>query len=78
MFFVGGGHINHNIGGGVGGGGGFLEGLYTDKGSVGIATRVSCIVMLAYLNLPKPTLLQVLIIHPNMEFIGTLQKSRFW
>ena len=32
----------------------------------------------AYLNLPKPTVLQVLIISPNMECIETLQKSRFW
>ena len=30
-----------------------------------------------YLKLPKPTFL-FLIINPNMEFIGTLQKSRFW
>ena len=46
------------------GGGGFFDGLYTDKGSVGITTRVSCrgpvglwghIVMQAYLNLPNPT-----------------------
>ena len=28
-----------------------------------------------YLNLPKPTFLSVLIIHPTMEFIGTLHKS---
>ena len=27
-----------------------------------------------YLNLPKPTFC----INPIMEFIGTLQKSRFW
>ena len=31
-----------------------------------------------YLNLPNPTFLQVLIINPSIEFIGTLQKSRFW
>ena len=31
-----------------------------------------------YLNLPNPTFLSVLIINPNMEFIGTRQKSRFW
>ena len=31
-----------------------------------------------YLNLPKPSFLQVLIINPNMGFIGTLPKSRFW
>ena len=30
-----------------------------------------------YLNLPKPTFLWVLIISPNMEFIGTLQKIGF-
>ena len=29
-------------------------------------------------NLPKPTFLWVLIINPNIDFIGTLQKSRFW
>ena len=31
-----------------------------------------------YLDLPKPTLLQVLTMNPNINFIGTLQKSRFW
>ena len=31
-----------------------------------------------YLNLPKTEFLEVLIIDPNMEFIGTLRKSRFW
>ena len=31
-----------------------------------------------YLNLPKPIFLWVRIINPSMEFIGTLQKSRFW
>ena len=31
-----------------------------------------------YPNLPKPTFLWVLIINPNIDFIGTLQKSRFW
>ena len=31
-----------------------------------------------YLKLPNPTFLWVLIINPSMEFIGTLQKSRFW
>ena len=35
-------------------------------------------VVLAYLNLPNPTFLSVPIINPNMEFIGTRQKSRFW
>ena len=34
--------------------------------------------VLAYLNLPNPTFLSVPIINPNMEFIGTRQKSRFW
>ena len=29
-------------------------------------------------NLPKPTFSWVLIINPNIDFIGTLQKSRFW
>ena len=33
---------------------------------------------MTYLNLPNPTFLSVLIINPNMEFIGTRQKSRFW
>ena len=32
----------------------------------------------SYLNLPNPTFLSALIRNPNMEFIGTLQKSRFW
>ena len=31
-----------------------------------------------YLNLPEPTFLSVLIRNPNMEFLGTRQKSRFW
>ena len=31
-----------------------------------------------YLDLLNLTLLQVLIVYPNMEFIRTLQKSRFW
>ena len=31
-----------------------------------------------YPNLPIPTLLWVLIINPSIDFIGTLQKSRFW
>ena len=31
-----------------------------------------------YLNLPNPTFLSVRIINPNMEFIGTREKSRFW
>ena len=31
-----------------------------------------------YPILPKPTFLWVLIINPNVDFIGTLQKSRFW
>ena len=31
-----------------------------------------------YPNLPKPTFLWVLIINPNIDFRGTLQKSRFW
>ena len=31
-----------------------------------------------YLNLPNPTFLSVLIINPNIDFIGTRQKSRFW
>ena len=30
-----------------------------------------------YLKLPNPTFLSVLIINPNMEFIGTGQKSKF-
>ena len=30
-----------------------------------------------YLNLPNPTFLSVLTINPNMEFIGTRQKSDF-
>ena len=30
------------------------------------------------LKLPNPTFLQVLIIIPNMEIMGTLPKSRFW
>ena len=34
--------------------------------------------LLSYLNLPKPTFLQVLIINLNMGFIGSLQESRFW
>ena len=35
-------------------------------------------ILASYLTLPKPTCFWVLIINPNMEFIGTLQKSRFW
>ena len=31
-----------------------------------------------FLNLPNPTFFSVLIINPNMEFIGTRQQSRFW
>ena len=31
-----------------------------------------------YPNLPKPTFLWVVIINPNIDFVGTLQKSRFW
>ena len=31
-----------------------------------------------YPNLPKPIFLWVLIIDPNIDFIGALQKSRFW
>ena len=31
-----------------------------------------------YLSLRNPTLLSVLILNPNMEFIGTRQKSRVW
>ena len=44
------------------------------------ATRLSFLGLQVegYLKLPNPTFLKVLIINPNMEFIGALQKSRFW
>ena len=32
----------------------------------------------SYHKQANPTFLQVLNINPNMEFLGTLQKSRFW
>ena len=40
--------------------------------------RIGFSTTLDYLNLPNPTFLSVLIINPNMVFIGTRQKSRFW
>ena len=46
--------------------------------SFGFLTRGPKLENYPYLNLPNPTFLSVLIINPNMEFIGTRQKSRFW
>ena len=44
---------------------------------LGVLGEPQSLFLEAYPYLPKPTFLWVLIINPNVHFIGTLQKSRF-
>ena len=51
---------------------------FAKASGLGLWVRASGLLASVYVNLPKLTFLQVLVMNLYMELIGTLKQSRFW